>query len=56
MELAEVERRVGQKVVYFGGPEPEVGQIVRAGQTYAFVLYDGDTTPKATLPQDLEPA
>lgn len=37
----------------FPGARPEHGEIVRCSTSYAFVLYDGDRTPKATRPEDL---
>jgi hypothetical protein len=50
---------VGRRVVYtpnYG--DPEYGKIIRVSRStvfaFVFVLYDGDTTPKATSPHLLE--
>lgn len=34
--------------------QPEDGTIVRVGERYVFVRYDGSPTPKATHPDNLE--
>lgn len=46
--------RPGDAVVYQPqGGRPEDGEVVRVTDDYVFVLYRGDTTPKATHPADL---
>lgn len=54
MTPAEARQRIVAGVVY--SPHPglhEDGEIVRVGDQYVFVLYRGDRTPKATLPEHL---
>jgi hypothetical protein len=47
--------RAGDAVVYlpYDGATAEDGVVVRTNETYVFVLYRGDDTPKATRPEDL---
>lgn len=46
----------GDAVVYRANPgaRPEDGTVVRVSDTFVFVLYRGDSTPKATSPLFLE--
>lgn len=48
----------GQGVVYRPdlSATPEDGVVVRTNEHYVFVLYRGDTTPKATNPEHLWPS
>lgn len=57
MTITEARQHIGQGVVYRphdDAPVVENGTIVRVNDTWVFVLYSGDTTPKATSPHNLE--
>lgn len=54
MTLGEARDAIGARVIYThsNGLEDR-GFIIRVGERYAFVLYDGDRGSKATDPTDL---
>lgn len=57
MTIDECRAHIGAGVVYdpgFPGARKEDGTIVDCGPVYAFVLYAGDRTAKATPPERLE--
>lgn len=57
MTITEARENIGAAVVYRPNPnEPtaEEGDIVRVNDTWVFVRYLGDRTPKATSPHNLE--
>ena len=47
---------VGDWVIYRSHPDApaEDGRVYSVSEEYVFVLYKGDTIPKATRPSDLE--
>jgi hypothetical protein len=53
--LSEALDAMGELVVYtpYGGGRPEIGQITGVQGRWVFVLYVGDLTSKATMPQDI---
>lgn len=62
ISLDDARARIGAAVVYqpinqhgrtAPGTRPEDGVIARVNDVYVFVLYRGDTTPKATHPNHL---
>lgn len=55
IELSDARQNVGRRVVYRPGDGTvDRGEIVRISMQYVFVLYDGDTIPKATAAHLLE--
>jgi hypothetical protein len=55
VKLLEAWSATGRRVSYraWPGGRAEYGEIVRTNSTYVFVLYDGESTPKATPPDSL---
>jgi hypothetical protein len=54
MTLDEAARNIGRGVVYRSGTDRAEDGTITGVSGLVFVLYAGDTTPKATYPQDLE--
>ena len=53
MTLDEAAKNIGYPVIY-NAHKSERGMIKWVRGEYVFVLYDGEASPKATRPEDLE--
>jgi len=55
MTIDDARVRIGRIVKYLPGTDrAEVGEITAVSSDWVFVMYAGDTTSKATRPEDLE--
>lgn len=47
--------KIGSRVEYNGGEDPEYGVVTKLDDPYYFVLFDGDEYPQACYPYNLVP-